>query len=162
MADFTYSSDKKPARPVTFDLDGVEYTFRAPKTAKVINAIADHGQDDPTVVLSAQMQWLSRGLSPNHEPVDGVVYVPDDDRDFEADDYPGDNSPEMTTGHDERKVRVDGCQSCQIRARLDDDDDPLDSDTVARIVNDLFGKAAGGRPTGSSKGSSRSSGRTGR
>jgi hypothetical protein len=115
----------KPAetqKVIDFELDGKHYTFNPPKTTTQIvqmMSVKGKGFEADLQRANSMLVWLSNGLNREHETRKGVP------------------------GHDEY---VEGCQSCDVAARLADPDDGLELDLVMEVVAWLMEEISG-RPT---------------
>jgi hypothetical protein len=111
-------------KDVDFELDGKTYTFKPPKTSTQIVGmmqVKGKGFEADLERASVMLVWLSNGLSREHEP----------------------NPKKKYPGHEEY---VEGCQSCDIKYRLEDPDDELELDTIMEVIAHLMEKVSG-RPT---------------
>lgn len=107
-----------------FDIDGELYTFTHPKKAALIapvfHAATNQDKDNAQLEhLSNFFTFFLRGLNKEHV---------------------------ATSKRDGHKEYVEGCTACYVVAKLDDPDDPLDSDLVTEVINALVAEA-GDRPT---------------
>lgn len=121
MKSFT-SKPTELSAPIKFELDGKWYTFNAPKTTTQIVAmmsVKGKGFEADLERAGSMLVWLSNGLDRKHETRKGVP------------------------GHEDF---VEGCQSCEIAARLADPDDNLELDTVMEIISELMAEVSS-RPT---------------
>jgi len=85
MAALAFTTAARNRETITFDLDGEEYHFSAPKTAKVTMAALKAGEDESKVggVGLAIVDWLSEGLPDEEaERLKLRLENPDDDFDF--------------------------------------------------------------------------------
>lgn len=102
------------------DLDGESYTFTPGKTSGPMMKIMQGGPKDKDMKsLGAMLTWFAHGLNREHEQKWGKNAQP---------------------GHEEY---TEGCQACEIQARLDDPDDPLVIETVFEVITELMGKVSG-------------------
>lgn len=109
-------------KPIDFELDGKNYTFKPPKTTTQIvgmMTVKGKGFEADLARANVMLVWLSNGLDRSHETRKGVE------------------------GHEEY---VEGCQSCDIAARMADPDDTLELDTVMEVIAALMEEVSG-RPT---------------
>lgn len=71
------------AKPITFTLDGDEYTFTPPKAA-VLAISAISGDDDPTEQIKGMFDWLGNGMAQDQQDrLLARLRDPDDDLDLE-------------------------------------------------------------------------------
>lgn len=109
-------------KEIDFELDGKTYVFNPPKTTTQLVAMMQVKGNDTNADLQragAMLVWLSNGLNREHEARKGV------------------------SGH---SSFVEGCQSCEIDARLQDPDDALELETVMELIAFLM-ESVSGRPT---------------
>jgi hypothetical protein len=109
-------------KDIDFELDGKHYTFKPPKTTtQIIGMMQVKGRGFEADLQRANhmLVWMSHGLNREHESRKGVV------------------------GHEEY---VEGCQSCDVSARLADPDDALELEQVMEVVAWLMEQVSG-RPT---------------
>lgn len=115
----------KPAdllKDIDFELDGKHYSFKPPKTTTQIVGmmqVKGRGFEADLARAGQMLVWLSYGLDRDHETRKGVE------------------------GHEEY---VEGCQSCDISARLGDPDDALELEMVMEVIAWLMEQVSG-RPT---------------
>lgn len=111
------------SKPIYFELDGKEFKFSPPKTASQIVAmmsVKGKGFEADLERANAMLVWLSNGLNVEHEP---------------------------RKGRDGHVEYVESCQSCDIKAQLDDPTPgSLELDTVMEIIAALMEEVSG-RPT---------------
>lgn len=109
-------------KDVDFELDGKHYSFKPPKTTTQIVGmmqVRGRGFDADLQRANQMLIWLSNGLNREHESRKGKA------------------------GHEEH---VEGCQSCDIAARLVDPDDALELEMVMEVIAWLMEEVSG-RPT---------------
>lgn len=112
---------------IDFELDGKHYTFKPPKTTTQIVGmmqVKGRGFEADLARAGQMLVWLSHGLNRDHEARKG------------------------TAGHEEY---VEGCQSCDVSARLADPDDELELEMVMEVIAYLMEEVSG-RPTTSRRG----------
>lgn len=108
-------------------LDGEVFRLRPAKKTKATVGMmvgGNAGDDELTksfVAPRAMLAWFEHALNPEHA------------------------KSKKHPGHGDESV--EGCQACRLYDRLNDDDDPLELETVFEAANWAFGEAAD-RPTG--------------
>lgn len=123
-----YTSTRGEVREFTVPIDGKTYTLRPPKKTKaMLGMMAPADPNDPMDgVLTgpkAMLAWFVAALNSDHLKT------------------------KRKPGHG--KTYVEGCQACEVLDRLDDDEDPLEIETIFAVANDIMGEM-GERPTSSS------------
>lgn len=79
-----FTTAKRKAKPITFTLDGDEYTFTPPKTAEMVLPIMETQGDQDVAALKAQFDWLGNGLPDDqHQRLVSRLKDPEDDLDFD-------------------------------------------------------------------------------
>lgn len=119
-----YRSSPLQVKTSQFELDDKTYTFTHPKRAALVapifaTATLQDKDDGNMQHLSNFYVFFLRGLGKGHI---------------------------ATAKRDGHVEYVEGCQACEIVARLDDDDDDLDTEQIGEIINDLIAES-GDRPT---------------
>lgn len=75
-----FTTAKRRKEPITFTLDGDEYTFNPPKTAGVVLEYAETGND-----IGPLLDWLDEGLSEEQaKRIEDRLRDPDDDLDMDT------------------------------------------------------------------------------
>lgn len=82
MTKLSFTTAKRRVKPIVFELDGDEYSFKPPKTAGVALATLD---GDDTTATKAVFDWLGAGLSDEqHDLLIGRLKDPKDDLDLDT------------------------------------------------------------------------------
>lgn len=79
-----FNTAKKRRDPITFTLDGEEYTFNPPKSAFMMLPLM-LGQGDDTLAVKQMFDWLDKGL-PKPQVQKLIRRLKDDKDDFDVDD----------------------------------------------------------------------------
>lgn len=109
--------------PIEFDLEGKTYTFRPVKRSSGIMALLVDDTKSVTAELNRTAQilnWFTKGLDKDHAGKDKAK---------------------------EHNSHTEGCQACDVLARLADEDDSLEFETVIEASTWLIGESTS-RPTG--------------
>lgn len=79
MSDLEFTTAKRRREPITFTLDGDEYTFTPVKTAGAVLGVVHDGEDE----LKALFDWFDEGLSEeDSQRIENRLRDPDDDLDI--------------------------------------------------------------------------------
>lgn len=83
-APLSFTSAKRAREKITFDLDGVEYTFTPPKDSIMVMPILGDG-DTETGAMRGLFDWLGAGLPKDQEErLIGRLRDPEDDLDIDT------------------------------------------------------------------------------
>lgn len=108
-------------------IDGEKFTLRPGKKSEAMVNILAVDKSDPAKEIEytrALMSWFIKSLDKDHEK----------------------NARKNKLGH-QGDESVEGCQACRLVDCLNDDDHPMDLDTVFKVANDALGDLSSG-PTG--------------
>lgn len=114
----TFSGTASKSQPIEFELNGKTYTFAPTKKASVLMAL------------------LVAGGKSEFKEMDRISQL--------LDWFSNGLNKDHNKKHD---AHVEGCQACDIQARLADVDDDLDFDTVIEVTSWLMGEVSGAVPT---------------